>query len=143
MLSMFVLMSCLDHLERHQPLGLDRIHQIVNHVCKSSCRLVIRQPRSPLCQLFCHACTLLNGVGVQCILGSSGAGSKADPIVQPCLASMAWRKRFASLFAFRTNLRRCRRFRAVPSLTLASCKPLQCLGLYLNLPESHLCTPLC
>ena len=87
---MFVLMSCLDHLERHQPLGLDRIHQIVNHVCKSSCRLVIRQPRSPLCHLFCHACTLLNGVGVQCILGSSGAGSKADPIVQPCLASMAW-----------------------------------------------------
>jgi len=94
---MFVLMSCLDHLERHQPLGLDRIHQIVNHVCKSSCRLVIRQPRSPLCHLFCHACTLLNGVGVQCILGSSGAGSKADPIVQPCLASMAWRNFFCIL----------------------------------------------
>ena len=30
MLSMFVLMRCLDHLECYQPLGLDRIHQIAN-----------------------------------------------------------------------------------------------------------------
>jgi hypothetical protein len=95
--SMFVLVSCLDHLERHQPLGLDRNHQIVKHVCESFCKVAIRQQRSPffiVIQML-SVCTFLSGVGVLCFLGSSGAGSQANLFVQPCLANMAW-----SIFCF-------------------------------------------
>ena len=143
---MFVLMSCLDHLERHQPLGLDRNHQIVKHVCESFCMSAIAQQRSPAFSILCPDCTFLNGVGGLCVLGSSGAGSQAKLIVQPCLASMAWSAfvLYASLLPFEQTVGGAGGFR---QHHLSNLHPLQakllCLGLYLNLPESNLCTPLC
>jgi len=127
--SMFVLVSCLDHLERHQPLGLDRNHQIVKHVCESFCKVAIRQQRSPffIVTQMLSVCTFLSGAGVLCFLGSSGAGSQANLFVQPCLANMAWSTYLLYRFiivAFRTNRRRCRRFQATQYFNLHPCTPL-------------------
>ena len=124
---MFVLMSCLDHLERHQPLGLDRIHQIVNHVCKSSCRLVIRQPRSPLCHFV-----------LSCMYSPQRCWGTVHPWVQRCwvlgqpfcpaMSSQHGLEHFLLyrfiIVAFRTNRRRCRRFQATQSFNLHPCTPL-------------------
>ena len=121
--SMFVLVSCLDHLERHQPLGLDRNHQIVKHVCESFCMSAIGQQRSPHFSNLCPACTFLNSVGGLCVLGSSGAGSQAKLFVQPCLASMAWSE-FLSLLPFEQTFGGAGGFRQVPCSNPHPCKPL-------------------